>query len=180
MVKARGIVETSPRALLDFLLDSTQVQRYNKMSQGREDILVLQEGVDTTADESDYGLEGDAKIVRSLVKPKLLPKSIEMLSLWYSKHIPDAPPGSYMIVNRSVWEYDHPVATKSPKQSNSDRLRSEMLLGVQLLRPVRDGRHCELTTITHVFSPGVPEMMAKKFAPSNATGMLREIQEIFR
>ena len=59
-------------------------------------------------------------------------------------------------------------------------VRSEMLLGVQLLRPVDDGHHCELTTITHVFLPGVPEMLAKRFAPANATSMLREIQEVFR
>jgi len=174
VVKARGIVQTSPRELLRFLLDSTQVKRYNKMSQGREDLLILQEGVDTTADESKYGFAGDAKIVRALVKPKMLPKTIEMLSLWYSKPIESAP-GAYMIVSRSVWEE---AQVTSP--SNHNVLRSEMLLGVQLLRPCSNGKCCELTTVTHVFSPGVPELMAKRFAPGSATGMIREIQEVFR
>jgi len=181
VVKARGIVEASPRALLDFLLDSSKTGLYNKMSQGREDILILQAGVDTTADESEYGFAGDAKIMRALVKPKMLPKTIEMLSLWYSKPLPNAPPGSYMIVNRSVWEDGQGVTSQSStnQSNNHNMLRCEMLLGVQLLRPVgRD--HCELTTITHAFSPGVPEYMAKKFAPSNATSLLREIQEVFR
>ena len=170
VVKARCIVRTSPRNLLDFLMDSSQLKKYNKMSQGREDVFVLQEGVDTRPENSVYGFAGDARIMRALNKPKLLPKTIEMLSLWYTKPIPHAP-NSYMTVNRSVWEN----ATGTPKHSN--RLRSEMLLGVNLLRPCPDG--CELTTITHVFAPGVPEMMAKRMAPQSAANMMREIQSNF-
>jgi hypothetical protein len=172
VVKARCIVRTSPRELLDFLLDSSQLKRYNKMSQGREDVLVLQDGVDTCAEDSLYGFPGDARIMRSLNKPKLLPKVIEMLSLWYSRILPYASPNAYMTVSRSVWEN----ATGTP-QKNNHRLRSEMLLGVNLLRPCPEG--CELTTITHVFAPGVPEMMAKRVAPQSAANMMREIQNIF-
>lgn len=170
VVKARCIVRTSPRNLLDFLMDSSQLKKYNKMSQGREDVFVLQEGVDTRPENSVYGFAGDARIMRALNKPKLLPKTIEMLSLWYTKPVPHAP-NAYMTVSRSVWEN----ATGTPKHSN--RIRSEMLLGVNLLRPCADG--CELTTITHVFAPGVPEVMAKRMAPQSAANMMREIQNIF-
>jgi hypothetical protein len=174
VVKARGIVKTHPRNLLTFLLDSSQIKKYNKMSQGRSDVLVMQEGVDTTAAESEYGFAGDAKIMRSLNKPRMLPKTIEMLSLWYTRVLEDSP-GAYMIVNRSVWENDSATPQKS-----SNLLRSEMLLGVMLLRPCKDGEACELTTITHVYSPGVPEMLAKRMAPASAAGLIREIQEQFR
>ena len=170
VVKTRCIIRTSPRQLLDFLMDSTQLKRYNKMSQGRENVFVLQEGVDTRTEESAYGIPGDARIMRALNKPKLLPKTMEMLSLWYTKHVQDLP-DAYMVVSRSVWEN----STGTPKQSN--RLRSEMLLGVNLLRPCAEG--CELTTITHVFAPGVPEMLAKRMAPQSTANMVREIQSIF-
>jgi hypothetical protein len=174
VVKARGIVKTCSRNLLTFLLDSSQIKKYNKMSQGRSDLLVLQEGVDTTAAQSEYGFAGDAKIMRSLNKPRMLPKTIEMLSLWYTRVLDDNP-DAYMIVNRSVWENDSATPQKS-----SNLLRSEMLLGVMLLRPCKGGEACELTTITHVYSPGVPEMLAKRMAPGSAAGLIREIQEQFR
>jgi hypothetical protein len=169
VVKARGIVRKSPRELLDFLLDSSQIKKYNKMSQGREDVLILQEGVDCTADESPYGFAGAAKITRALAKPMLFPKTIEMLSLWYTKPLRK---GAYMIVSRSVWEDD-----SGSHQRDQSRLRIEMLLGVQLLRPCPAG--CELTTITHVHSPGMPEVLAKRSAPGNAANMIREIQALF-
>ena len=117
-----------------------------------------------------FGFLGDARIMRALNKPKLLPKVIEMLTLSHTRPIPDAP-DSYMTVSRSVWEN----ATGTPKHSN--RLRSEMLLGVNLFRPCPEG--CELTSITHVFAPGVPEIMAKRMAPQSAANMMREIQNIF-
>lgn len=135
-------------------MDSEQLKRYNKMSQGRENVYVLQEGVDTPAEKSAFGLPGDVRIMRALNKPKLLPKTIEMLSLWYTKPVPDAP-DAYMTVSRSVWEN----STGTPK-NNNNRIRSEMLLGVNLVRPCPEG--CEFTTITHVFTPGVPEIMAKR------------------
>lgn len=174
VVKARGIVKARPRNLLTFLLDSSQIKKYNKMSQGRSDLLVMQEGVETTAAESEYGFAGDAKIMRSLNKPRMLPKTIEMLSLWYTRVLADSP-DAYMIVNRSVWENDSATPQKA-----SNLLRSEMLLGVMLLRPCKGGEACELTTITHVYSPGVPEMLAKRMAPGSAAGLIREIQEQFR
>lgn len=174
VVKARGIVQTSPRLLLDFLLDSSKIKTYNRMSQGRFDLLEIQSGVETTAQESEYGFAGKAKIMRSLNKPRMLPKTIEMLSLWYTRaleHTPDA----FMIVSRSVWEREN---TSTPNKA-SHLLRSEMLLGVQLLRPCQGGTACEFTTITHVYSPGVPELLAKRMAPGSASSLIRDIQEIF-
>jgi hypothetical protein len=174
VVKARTVVRSSPRALLDFFLDSSQIKKYNKMCQGREEVLVLQKGFETTADESQYGIAGDVRILRILNKPKLLNKTIEVLSVWYSKPLENAP-GSYMTVNRSVFEDD----SGRHKASDEDRmLRSEMVLGVTLLRPTPNG-HCEMTTITRVFSPGVPEIMAKRFAPGTSATMLRDIQKVF-
>jgi len=172
IVKLRGVVRTTPRTLVDVLLDSSKIKTYNKMSQGREDILILQEGVDTTAEESEFGFPGDVKIMRALNKLRLIPKTIEMFSLWYTIPLEDVP-GSYMIVSRSVWENEMGMPTKA-----NGMLRSEMLLGVQLIRPCPEG--CELTTISHVYPSGVPEMLAKHMAPITAAGLFRDIQTLFQ
>jgi hypothetical protein len=63
-------------------------------------------------------------------------------------------------------------------------LRSEMLLGVHLCRPVRvadadDCPWCELTSVTHVVPSGVPEYLAKRMAPANAAAALECIQSHF-
>ena len=175
--KARGLIKASPRVLLDYLLDSSKVKEYNKMSQGREDLLVIQEGIHTTVAESKYGFAGQCKITKSLNKPKFLPTTIEMLSLNYTQPVKNAP-GSYIVVQRSVFEDD----SGEHKGSTKHTIRSEMLLGVILIRPLFDEAHqiCELTNITHVYSPGVPEMIAKRVAPTQAANMIRAIQNVFK
>lgn len=175
--KARGIVQTSPLELLDYLLDSSRIKDYNKISLGREDMLVIQDGVHTTATESPYGFAGLAKIMKNLNKPKLLPKTIEILSLIYAKPLLNAP-GAYMTVSRSVFEDD-----SGQHKCTKHTIRSEMLLGVHLIRPIEslDGtKRCELTTITHIYTPGVPEVLAKRMAPTTAASMIRDIQGVFK
>jgi hypothetical protein len=175
VVKARGIVQAPPLELLEFLLDSSKIKQYNKISQGREDLLVIQKGVHTTAAESDLGLSGAAKIIKSLNKPRLLPKAIEMLSLMYSQPLANAP-DSYMTVTRSVFEDD-----SGEHKITRSTIRFEMMLGVTLIRPVdADHKVSELTYIAHVYSPGVPEMLAKRAAPSSAANMIKDVQGIFK
>jgi hypothetical protein len=56
-----------------------------------------------------------------------------------------------------------------------------MMLGVTLIRPVdADHKVSELTYIAHVYSPGVPEMLAKRAAPSSTANMIRDVQGIFK
>lgn len=165
VVKARCVVNTTPRELVEFLLDSSQLKIYNKMSQGRDDLVVLQDDLDMDVNASCYGFPGIAKVMRALNKPKLLPRTIEMLSLWHARPLVE---GAFIIVNRSVWEDESPIS------KSTSMLRSEMLLGVHLIRPCGSGS--EITLITHVYAPGVPEMMAKRMAPGNAMSMLSEIQ----
>ena len=259
IIKIRGKVKTTPRTLLNFLLDSTQIKKYNKMSQGREDVIVIQEGIDTTCEESLFGITGDVKVMRALNKPKMSPKTIETICLCYAKRLEEveddddnnknnedenddnerrrmATPNSYIIVNRSVWEgspssttttttlgcnKNNGNTTNTPTTTNNHNhiIRSEMVLGVQLIRPwtrtrttnnnngcgggggggggadsslssslTRNENHeeeedddgcCELTTITHVCTPGVPEIMAKRLAPGSAANLMREIQSVF-
>eukprot|EP00522_Entomoneis_paludosa_P004389 CAMPEP_0172472416 /NCGR_PEP_ID=MMETSP1065-20121228/68322_1 /TAXON_ID=265537 /ORGANISM="Amphiprora paludosa, Strain CCMP125" /LENGTH=1141 /DNA_ID=CAMNT_0013230551 /DNA_START=171 /DNA_END=3596 /DNA_ORIENTATION=- len=166
LVKARGNIPTSPRKLLDFLLDSNYFTKY-KADQTRSDDLVFQSGIDTVDDE--VKMEGDARIWRTLEQAKSVGKGgTETICLCHATPLPE---GAYMVVSRSVWEQDEEPTTK-------DVVRSEVLLDVQLLRPLlNDG--CELTTITHGFCPGMPQLMAKRMAPGTAAQTIRDIQSVF-
>lgn len=167
MIKARGnIPNTTPRQLLDFLLDSIHVKRYNKMNISCENKQVFQSGVDTVDAEKD--LEGDARIVRTISRHKLSNTTIESTTLQHAKSLPE---GAFLIVSRSIWEHET-IDTK-----NNNFIRNEVLLRVQLIRPIVAG--CELTTVSHLFSPGVPELMAKRLAPSSEADLIKEIQSVF-
>jgi len=175
VVKARCLVKASPRILIEYMMDSSKTKEYNKMSQGREDLVRIQEGLDTTAAESFFGFDGDCKIIKSLNKPRLLPKAIESVSLMYSKPLENTS-GSYMTVTRSVFE----DSSGEHKATANNTIRTETLIGVSLYRPVnKDQSLTEFTSITHVFSPGVPEMLARRAAPGSALNMLKEIQNVF-
>lgn len=176
VVKARGLVNTSPKTLAKFMMDSSRIKEYNKMSAGREDVLRIQHGLDTTAEESCYGFPGDCKVVRALNRPRFLPKTIETMSLMYTRPLATSS-GSYITVIRSVFEDD----SGEHKSPSANTIRSEMLLGVLLFRPAnKDHSVCEFTTITHVYSPGVPEMVARRVAPSSAYNMMKDIQAVFQ
>jgi hypothetical protein len=160
-------------------MDSSRVGEYNKMSQGRNDILYIQKGIDTTADESDYGIPGEAKIVKSLNKPPLIRRKIEMLSMIYARRLEQQADG-YLVVSRSVWE-DSSATT--PQSLEKDTVRSEILLGVNIFRPVvgpLGTQYCEMTTITHTHTSGVvPDALLRKMGPGQAAKFLEEIQAIF-
>ncbi|KAL3937142.1 MAG: hypothetical protein SGBAC_007680 [Bacillariaceae sp.] len=174
VVKARGLVETSPKELTELLLDSSRVKDYNDMSQGRDDVVIFQQDLTTSAEESEYGLPGAIKVLRSRNKPKLLPKAIEITSLMYAKPLEDSP-GSYLVVNRTIFD-----DAKGTLKNNKEIISSEMLLGVNYIRPANDSNTVsEFNSITHIFPPGVPEFLAKKVAPSSAVNMIKDIQKLF-
>jgi START domain len=166
--KARAIICTAPRHVVELVMDSSHVGEYNKMSQGRNDILYIQRGIDTTADKSEYGIPGEAKIVKSLNKPPLIRRKIEMLSLIYARRLEQQADG-YLVVSRSVWE--DPSAT-IPQSLAKDTVRSEILLGVNLFRPIVGPagiQYCEMTTITHTHASGVvPDALLRKMGAGQA------------
>jgi hypothetical protein len=178
VTKARGIVRSTPELVMGLLLDSSRVSEYNKMSKGRKDILFLQKGLHTSVSDSDFGITGEAKIVQALNKPPLIKRNIEMLTLIYARMLPDSNPlKSYICVSRSVWEDETGQA-----KTSTESIRSEMLLGVSLLRAIEaaDGVcHTEITTVTHVQTSAVPEALSTRMAPSQAVAYIKEIQSVF-
>jgi hypothetical protein len=99
LIKTTNIIPLSPKAFAELLMDSSHVQSYNKMSLGRSDVVVFQNGVDTEAN-SDNGksagasigvksfvLDGEAKIVRNVTKPPLSKKLMDFVMLMYARNI---------------------------------------------------------------------------------------------
>ena len=183
MVKARGIIPATPRQLLEFLWNSSNVKQYNTMSQGREDGTVFQDGFDTRVEDSPYGFPGCAKILKSYNKIKMVPRIIEIISILHARPLepPLAAPGTYIMVNRSIWEGDSApeVAAVADSVQGTKMVRSEMLLAVQLLRPICGGKYCEMTTITHALAPGLNKTVAKTAANVSAAKILRDIQTVY-
>lgn len=76
-------------------MDSSKVQSYNKMSLGRKDVVVFQQGVDTesgsdsitSSGASSFALNGEAKIVRNVTKPPLSKKLMDFVTLMYARRL---------------------------------------------------------------------------------------------
>lgn len=180
VIKARGIIECTPRELIDLIFDSSKVKQYNKMSLGREDRHFFKENFDT----HDGKIAGAAKIVRSVANIPMIKKNLELVSLMHGRSLDEEKDGmkGYMIVNRSIWEDEKKapsdeedgVGPEDPKF-----IRGECLLGVNLIREI-EGDKCEITTINHFFTPGTPSFGARQFGMKAAGNYLRDLQSQFK
>jgi len=196
MVKARGLVPTRACDLVALLLDSGRTKEYNKMSLGRVDEHMFAEGVDRTSECSITGIRGEAKIIRSQSQPPLIRKPVELRLLLHARrlHSEDANVASnegegatYLTIGRSVWETEHGTADNEVEDSASPpATRCEMLLSVNMVRDLSVGigseehcRWCEVTTITHGVSPGIPMSIGKRIALAAAAKYVRDIRAVF-
>ena len=216
LVKTTSIIHMSPRDMASLLIDSSKVPLYNKMSLGRRDEVVFQEGIDTpatstttgsTATEDSFELEGEAKIVRNLTQPPLSKSLMEFVTLMYSRRIRPSdgiPPGimskstsptltqqqqqdddinddnnnlGYVVlVSRAVsggqWS-----SNNNEEQQQDRRIRSEILLGMNVLRSVPgEPNQTEVTAVTHVMSPSVPKLVAGKVGMKGAIDFIRDVR----
>jgi hypothetical protein len=202
VVKTRSILPLSPRDFCNLLMDSSRVKSYNKMSLGRHDKVVFQKGVDT----SEGGLfgPGETKIVRNLTKPPLTKKTIEFVTLMHARPLTsqdqvgpgilggtgtlmmdnhddteesdrNSPSGSsgYIVVSRAIPGGDW------NSEGDGDLTRSEILLGVNLVRPVPGHPNkSEVTAVTHVHSPSIPTMLAGTVGVKGAIDFVRDIRSL--
>lgn len=181
VVKARAQVQTSARDLLDLLFDSSKVKQYNKMSLGREDRHIIKEDIET-----DNGLmNGEVKVVRSVSSIPIIRKDIELLTLMHARRLDEDKDGikGYICVNRSVWEDESraplPNGDESGTSGGKNYIRSEALLGVNLIRQL-EGNTCEITTVSHFYTPGAPSFGAKQLGMKAAGNFLRDMQKQYK
>lgn len=166
-VRAEGVVNMAPSALVDLLMDSTRVHEYNKMSLGRDDVLVLQDDLEN---DGPFG-RSVTKVVRSASKPPLVRKTLEFVTLLHARRLEDG--NGYLIVSRAV--------TQAEEAINSDGkvLRSEILMGVNIIRSVEgDENRAVMINVNHIRSPMVPMMIAKKIGLTAAAGFFNDLRAL--
>eukprot|EP00984_Skeletonema_dohrnii_P031924 scaffold25103_cov118-Skeletonema_dohrnii-CCMP3373.AAC.2 len=180
MVRARGLLPTSARDMIDLLLDSERVKEYNKMSLGRENEHFFSKGVHNPSKCPKTNIHGEAKIVRSRSQPPVVRKPVELRLFLHARRLDsenDDEGSKYLTIARSVWENEDGTADAQAAEAT----RCEMLLSVNLIRDVsyRGEKWCEITSLTHGVSPGIPIFIARKAALMAAEKYIRDIRSVF-
>lgn len=164
-IRCEAIVNMSPKALADLLMDSSRVKEYNKMSIGREDILVLHEDEERVVTKVSVG--------RS--RPPMLGKTLVLKNLLHMEELPGGGDvEGYVLVSRAVAHADDDEAAKDPKV-----IHSEMLMGLNVVRAVEgEPDRCVLINLNHLRSPMIPMMFAKKLGLGAAVNFINDIRAL--
>lgn len=195
VIKTISIIHHSPAYLANLLMDSTKVKAYNKMSIGRSDVHIFQKGIDTI--NGPFG-DGESKVVRNLTKPPIVSGIVEFVTCMHARKLrvedikilsasrkvaegeivnDDA---GYIVVSRAIVGGAPQFDNTDVVVGNSEKLvRNEILLGVNVLRAIPDQPNkTELTSVTHVYSPMIPLMLAKSAGVKGATDFVRDIRAL--
>lgn len=163
-IRCEAIVNMSPKELANLLVDSNRVKEYNKMSIGRDDIIVFHEDDNCVT-----------KIIVGRSKPPLLGKTLMLKSLLHMEELPGGgEEGGYIIVSRAVAHTDDAEAVEDPKI-----IHSEMLMGLNIIRAVEgEPDRCILINLNHLRSPMIPMMLAKRLGLSAAVNFINDIRAL--
>ena len=173
MIKAKGIIHNAaPYDILQLLIDSKRVKEYNKMCTYRHDLYSFFDG------------DSYCKITQSRSKPPLM-KSMDFCTLLYARNLNDDMEygygvKGYIVVGRGVVHNEND--TNSLQMNNHHNKRCEILLGVNIIRPIsskNDQPSTELITVNHVYVPDVPMFIGKKVAFNSALNFINDVQSIF-
>ncbi|KAL7544604.1 hypothetical protein ACHAWF_007980 [Thalassiosira exigua] len=190
-IKATAVIRKSPRELAALLMDSSRVKAYNKMSLGREDLEVFQEGIDSQG--GAFG-DGESKVVRNLTKPPMISSLVEFVTCMHARKLRpddadvlgiDRPTDGYVVVSRAAtggrWNDDDGGGDGGGGTGGGGekRVRNEILLGVNVLRELPgDPTKTILTSVTHVHSPLIPPMLAKGAGTKGAVDFVRDVRAL--
>lgn len=165
-IRCEAIVNMSPQSLANLLVDSSRVKEYNKMSIGREDIMILQK------DETCV-----TKIVVGKSKPPMLSKTLMLKSLLHMEELPGGSTrGGYVVVSRAIAQAEDDTQGAI---EDSKVILSEMLMGLNIIRSVEgESDRCILISLTHLRSPVIPMMMAKRLGMSSAVNFINDIRAL--
>lgn len=167
-VRSCGVVNMSALKLMELLVDSGRAGEYNKYLIARTDIMTFQD------DMTMPGAFGKSvtKVMKTEVQPPMVRKSMEFVSVLHAKELEDG--SGYLIVTRAVHTPEH----SSPSAMASSSLRSEILMGVNLIRKIQGAEHskCLMVNVNHLKSPSVPMFIAKKLGLSSAVNFVNDIR----
>jgi len=167
-IRCEAIVNMSPSSLAKLLVDSSRVKEYNKMSIGRDDILVLH--------EDDKWV---TKICVAKTKPPMLGKILVLKNLLHMEELPGGGEEvGYVIVSRAVAHAQEDDAA-ADVEDPSKVVHSEMLMGLNVIRAVEgEEDRCVLINLNHLRSPMIPMMFAKKLGLSAAVNFINDIRAL--
>ncbi len=162
-IRCEAIVNMSPKSLANLLVDSNRVKEYNKMSIGRDDIIVFQD------DETCV-----TKVVCGRSKPPMLGKILQLKTLLHMEELPGGSHNGYVVASRAISHKNDAEAAADPKV-----IHSEMLMGLNIIRAVEgEPNRCVLINVNHLMSPMIPMFMAKKLGLSSAVNFINDIRTL--
>ena len=164
IIKSKSILPMSAQEMAELLMDSGRVQIYNKMSLGRKDVM-------------NYG--ENTKIVRNLTKPPMAKSNMVSVTLMHSRELQESEKEllsginkdreGYLVVSRAV------PGMVDPEIANLTR--NDIVLGVNLLQDLGPNE-CLMTAVTHVYSPLIPTMLARKAGVTSAINFVKDIRSV--
>lgn len=158
MLKTEAVIGMKAKDIADLLLDSSRVRTYNKMSIGRKDIREI---------ACRYGI---AKVVKNLTQPPITNQKIESTTFLHARQLCEK--GTYLVVSRAVAD------AMDDNADGSTNGKSEILLGVNLLEPCDDQTSCKMTSVTHVYSPALPAVLATRVGIKSAINFVEDIRSL--
>jgi len=157
IIKTKSILPLSSDEMVDLLMDSSKVKIYNKLSVGRTDVQTM--GDETT------------KVVCNLTKPPMAKSNMVSCTMMHSRILgseeTSSPSRCRLVVSRAA---PGMLDTKL-----IDMPRNDILLGVNLLEDIGPNE-CIMTAVTHVYSPALPTILAKKLGVSSAINFVKDIR----
>ena len=175
LIKTKSILPLSSDEMVDLLMDSSKVKIYNKLSVGRTDVKTLNDGYvnDGTADGTT---KMKTKIVCNLTKPPIAKTTMVSCTMIHSRQLsgPSEDHRRCLVVSRAT----PGMITDS---NMIDMPRNDILLGVNLLEDIEgSSNECIMTAVTHVYSPALPTILAKKMGVSSAINFVKDIRNSCR
>ena len=186
MIKTKSIIPVASKDMAELLMDSSKVKIYNKMSVGRSDLRVLNNIDDENGDDTDKTQTSSTKVVCNLTQPPVAKSKMVSCTLMHSRKLVDSSPTgptssssssspqTHLVVSRAMpgmlYQADDPELLELP--------RNDILLGVNLLQDLGPNK-CLMTTVTHVYSPALPSMLARSMGVTSAVNFVRDIRAAF-
>ncbi|CAJ1957809.1 unnamed protein product [Cylindrotheca closterium] len=175
-IRVSGTVNMSAEYLVNLLLDSSRVKEYNRLMIERTDVHVFVNDLYNESNNSESNPFGPCvtKFTRATSKPPLVNRLMIFNNLCHAKKLPDD--SGYLVCNRAIYN------SKQPEVEPVNVINSEVLLGVNLIRHLRDKEgqiltnKCVMTNVNHMRSPKIPMMIAKKIGTNAATGYLNDFR----
>jgi hypothetical protein len=171
IIKTKSILPLSSDEMVDLLMDSSKVKIYNKLSVGRTDVKILQD-VYVNDGTTDGTTKTKTKIVCNLTKPPIAKTNMVSCTMIHSRQLigPSEDRRRCLVVSRAT--------PGMILDSNMiDMPRNDILLGVNLLEDIQgSSNECIMTAVTHVYSPALPTILAKKMGVSSAINFVKDIR----